>query len=63
MGLRYSAKICQRITTAVSFMFYKMGYMVVNYLDSFGGSQTVDKASEAYESLGSLLESCRLGRV
>ena len=60
MGLRSSAQICQRITTAVSFMFYKMGYMVVNYLDDFGGAETVDKASEAYESLGSLLESCGL---
>jgi hypothetical protein len=37
MGLRSSAQICQRIATAVSFIYYKMGYMVVNYLDDLGG--------------------------
>ncbi|VDH93863.1 Hypothetical predicted protein, partial [Mytilus galloprovincialis] len=60
MGLRSSALICQRITTAVSFMFYKMGYMVINYLDDFGGADTVDKADEAYIALGALLDSCGL---
>jgi hypothetical protein len=33
MGLRPSAQICQRITTAVSFIYYKMGYTVINYLN------------------------------
>ncbi|CAC5379598.1 unnamed protein product [Mytilus coruscus] len=60
MGLRSSALICQRITTAVSFMFYKMGYMVINYLEDFGGADTVDKADEAYNALGALLDSCGL---
>ncbi|CAC5401904.1 unnamed protein product [Mytilus coruscus] len=35
-----------------------MGYMVINYLDDFGGADTVDKAEEAYNALGALLESC-----
>lgn len=37
MGLRSSAQICQRVTTAVCFIYYKMGYMAINYLDDFGG--------------------------
>ncbi|VDH90882.1 Hypothetical predicted protein [Mytilus galloprovincialis] len=37
-----------------------MGYMVINYLDDFGGADTVDKADEAYIALGALLDSCGL---
>jgi hypothetical protein len=56
MGLRSSAQICQRIATAVSFIYYKMGYMVVNYLDDLGGAETVNKACDAYDALGGLLQ-------
>ena len=30
MGLRSSAQICQRVTTAVGFIYYKMEYMAIN---------------------------------
>ena len=60
MGLRSSAQICQRITTAVSFIYYKKGYMVVNYLDDLGGVETVNKACDAYDALGGLLAKCGL---
>jgi hypothetical protein len=60
MGLRSSAQICQRITTAVSFIYYKMGYMVVNYLDDLGGAETLNKACDAYDTLGGLLAKCGL---
>ena len=60
MGLRPSAQICQIITTAVSFIHYKMGYMVVNYLDELGGAETVNKACDAYDALGGLLTKCGL---
>lgn len=61
MGLRSSTLICQRTTTAVSFMFYKMGYMVViNFLDYFDGEDLMDKADEAYNALGALLDNCGL---
>jgi hypothetical protein len=43
---------CQRITTAVSYMYYKRGYMAMNYLDDFGGAETKEKANGAYELLG-----------
>jgi hypothetical protein len=52
MGLRSSPQICQRVTTAVSYMYYKRGYMAVNYLDDFGGAETKEKANGAYELLG-----------
>lgn len=60
MGLRTSALICQRITSAVTFMFAKLGYSVVNYIDDFGGADTIDKADQAYNSLGMLLQDCGL---
>ena len=40
MRLRSSAQICQRVSTAVSYMYYKLGYMAVNYLDDYGGAET-----------------------
>jgi hypothetical protein len=49
MGLRTSVQICQRITTVGSFIYYKMGYMVVHYLDDLGGAETLNKVCDAYE--------------
>lgn len=43
MGLRSSAQICQRITTSITFMYFKLGYMMVNYLDDFGEAETKEK--------------------
>ena len=48
MGLRSSAEICQRITTSITFMYFELGYMMVNYLDDFGGAETKEKAWKAY---------------
>ena len=44
--------MCQRVTTAVSYMYYKREYMAVNYLDDFGGAETKEKSNGAYELLG-----------
>lgn len=60
MGLRSSSQICQRVTKAVVFMYLKMGFMAVNYLDDFGGAENAEHATEAYEKLGKLLEACGL---
>ena len=60
MGLRSSAQICQRIATSITFMYFKLGYMMVNYLDDFGGAETKEKDWKAYETLGELLMSCGL---
>jgi hypothetical protein len=40
MGSRSSAQICQHVSTAISYMYYKLGYMAVNYLDDYGGAET-----------------------
>ena len=48
MGLR--SQICQRVATAVSYLYYKLGYMAVHYLDDFRGA----------ELLGKILENCGL---
>ena len=58
MGLRSSSQICQRITTAITYMFFKLGFTVFCYLDDFGGAEKKYKAWEAYDTLGNLLESC-----
>jgi hypothetical protein len=60
MGLRSSAQICQRITTSITFMYFKLGYMMVNYLDDFGRAETKEKGWKAYETLGELLMFCSL---
>ena len=60
MGLRSSAQICQRITTSITFMYFKLGYMMVNYLDDFGGAETKEKGWKTYETLRELLMSCGL---
>jgi hypothetical protein len=60
MSLRSSAQICQRITKSITFMYFKLGYMMVNYLDDFGGAETKEKGWKAYETLGELLMSCGL---
>ena len=48
MGLRSSSQICQRVTSAVVFMYFNMGFMAGNYLDDFGGAEVPDRAIEAY---------------
>jgi succinate dehydrogenase/fumarate reductase cytochrome b subunit len=58
MELRTSVQICQRITTVGSFIYYKIGYMVVSYLDDLGGAETFNKACDAYDTLGGLLAKC-----
>jgi hypothetical protein len=41
-------------------MYFKLGYMMVNYLDDFGGAETKEKGWKTYETLGELLMSCGL---
>ena len=58
MGLRSSALMCQRLTDAIRLIFTSDGFNVVNYLDDFGGCDTLDKAWLAYEKLKELLRDC-----
>jgi hypothetical protein len=61
MGLRSAAIMCQRLTDAISYLMKKRNYSVVNYLDDFGGCDSVDRAWDAYETLGHILEDA--GRI
>ena len=47
MGFRYSSQICQRVTSAVVFMYLNMGFMAVNYLGDVGGAEVSDREIEA----------------
>lgn len=55
-GLRSSAMMCQRSTTAITFMYRDLGFHCTNYIDDFGGAEIPDKSAEAFQTLGSLLE-------
>jgi hypothetical protein len=55
MGVRSAAYICQRITTAIGFMFSQMGYSLINYIDDLAVCLHQSQASQAYMSLGKLL--------
>jgi hypothetical protein len=37
---------------AFSFIYYKLGYTAINYLDDLCGAETVNKACDAYDALG-----------
>ena len=60
MGLRNAAAICQRVTTAVVFIMFKIGIFILNYLDDLAGAETKEKAFFAYSCLGSILKKCGL---
>ena len=55
MGSKSSAKCCQRVTSAVVFIFSKWNYFAINYLDDIGGAESAEKAEEAFENLKKLL--------
>ena len=53
-------KFARKLLLLLVFVYYTMGYMVVNYLDDLGGAETVNKACDAYDALGGLLAKCGL---
>ena len=56
MGLRIACYICQRITNALMFMYRRLSFEGVNYLDDLGAVETRDKAWTAFATLGKLLK-------
>jgi hypothetical protein len=56
MGIRSAAYLCQRVTSAIGFMYEQMGYNLINYVDDLGVCVRQDQASQAYEALGNLLD-------
>ena len=55
-GLRTSAMICQRTTSAVIYIFTQRGYTADVYLDDFYSAESPDKAFNAFHELQSLFD-------
>ena len=58
MGLTSMSYICQRVTNAITFIMFKIGILVLNYLDDFASAETPDRAEFAYQTLSTILENC-----
>ena len=58
MGCRSSAYLCQRVTNAVAFIMFKIGILVLNYLDDLASAETKENALFAYNTLSTLLQNC-----
>ena len=54
-GLRSATMMCQRSTSAVTFMFRSLGFDCTNYIDDFGGAEIPAKSDTAFDTLGRLL--------
>ena len=53
-GLRSAAMMCQRTTSAVSYIYRNLGFSCTNYIDDFGGAEVPSKSAEAFEALSAL---------
>jgi len=60
MGLTSAASICQRVTTAVAYILFRIGLVVLNYLDDFAGVERKEDAMFAYKCLELVLGKCGL---
>ena len=58
MGLTSASYICQRVTDAISFIMFKIGILVLNYLDDFASAETQDRAEFGYQTIFTILEKC-----
>ena len=56
MGSKSSAYCCQRFSDCITFIFKSQGYEDVNYLDDLGGAEEENKADEAFQCLGHILQ-------
>ena len=59
-GLRSSAMMCQTTTSAVTYMYKKLGYSCTNYIDDFGGAETPTQSVAAFLALEDLLRNLGL---
>ena len=47
--------MCQRTTSAITYIYASLGYHCRNYIDDFGGAETLEHSSAAFQALGPLL--------
>jgi ribonuclease HI len=55
MGLRTSALMCQRMTSAVAYLHRQSGYTCINYVDDLAGVALPDEAFQAFKNLGQII--------
>ena len=60
MGAASSAFFCQMATNAITFINAEDGYDNVNYLDDLGGAEVPEKADEAFDNLGNILQNINI---
>ena len=60
MGLHIACYICQRITNALMYIYKRLSYEGVNYLDDLGAAEVIGRAQEAFTALGKLLADLRI---
>ena len=54
-GLHSATMMCQRTTSAVTFMFSSLGFACTNYIDDFGGAEVPANSTQAFTALDHLL--------
>ena len=58
MGLRSACFLCQRVTNAITFIMFKLGIQILNYLDDLASAERKENADFAYNTLGAILDKC-----
>lgn len=58
MGSRSSAFCCQRFTNAITFIMFKIGIWVLNYLDDLASAEIKENAVFAFKTLQAVLKKC-----
>ena len=56
MGSASATYCCQRMTNAITYIYGQFGYEDINYLDDLGAAKMDDKAEEAFDCLGYILD-------
>ena len=58
MGSRSSAYCCQKFTNAISFIMFKLGIYILNYLDDLASAEIRQNAEFAFKTLQAVLKKC-----
>lgn len=58
MGSRSSAYSCQKFTNAISFIMFKLGICILNYLDDLASAETQQNAEFSFKTMQAVLQKC-----
>ena len=56
MGLRSAAYVCQRVTSAITFIHASLGFWAINYLDDFGSAEHRNKAWDSFNCMTKIMK-------